>query len=66
MDQALWTRFLITSTLLACIGFAIGATVAPPDPLGQIPVAVAVVILAVPVSYWLVYNRGFSRLRNGV
>lgn len=66
MNRTLWTRFLITSTLLISVGFAIGATVTPPDPLSQLPVLVAVVVLAIPVSYWFVYNGGFSHLQRRI
>ncbi len=66
MNQNLWTRFLVTSTLLICVGFAVGAIGAPPDPLAQLPVLVAVVVFAVPVSYWLVYRGGFSLMRGRI
>lgn len=66
MEQDFWTRFLITSTLLVSIGFAIGAIVTPPVPMRQLPVLVMVVILAVPISYWLVYRGALSRLWNRI
>ncbi|WP_122088412.1 DUF7534 family protein [Halalkalicoccus subterraneus] len=63
MNQAHWTRFLVTNVVLVSIGFAIGTLLLPPDPLTQLPVTVAVVILAIPLSYWLIYADGLARLR---
>lgn len=60
MVRSLWTRFLIMSASLVSIGFAIGAIVMPPDPFTQAPILLLVVLLAVTLSYWLVYKREFS------
>lgn len=66
MDQSRWTRFLVTNVLLVSVGFAVGTMLLPPDPLTQLPVTVAVVLLAIPISYWLVYEGGLARLRGEV
>jgi hypothetical protein len=66
MDQDHWTRFLVMNVLLVGVGFAVGTILLPPDPLTQLPVTIAVVILAIPISYWLVYGGGLARLRGRV
>ncbi|KYH25393.1 hypothetical protein HAPAU_20630 [Halalkalicoccus paucihalophilus] len=54
------------NVLLVGVGFSVGTMLLPPDPLTQLLVTIAVVILAIPISYWLVYGGGLARLRGRV
>jgi membrane protein YdbS with pleckstrin-like domain len=66
MGQKSWTRFLVASVLLITIGFAISTMMLPPDPVSQLPGAVITVVLAVSISYWLVYRDRFSNLQSQI
>lgn len=58
MNQSLWTRFLLVSVLLVSLGFAVGAILTPPDPFTQVLTIPVILLMMIPLSYWLVYKWG--------
>ncbi|MFC6903725.1 DUF7534 family protein [Halalkalicoccus tibetensis] len=58
MDRSLWTRFLVVVSLLITLGFAVSAMVTPPDPATQALVLPVILLVAIPLSYWVVYRGG--------
>lgn len=58
MDQSLRTRFLLVSVLLVSLGFAVGAILTPPDAFTQLFTVPVILLVTIPLSYWLVYKRG--------
>ncbi|MFC6826174.1 DUF7534 family protein [Halopelagius fulvigenes] len=58
MNQSLWTRFLLVSATPVALGFAVSALLTPPDPYTQILTIPVILLVVVPLSYWVVYKRG--------
>jgi Sec-independent protein secretion pathway component TatC len=58
VSQSLRSQFLTVTSLSIVAGFAVSAVVTPPDPATQIRAALVALLVAVPLSYWLVYRRG--------
>ncbi|RDI71018.1 DUF7534 family protein [Halopelagius longus] len=58
MNQSLWTRFLLVSVTLVTLGFVVSAFLTPPDPYTQILTVPVILLVAIPLSYWIVYKRG--------
>jgi Sec-independent protein secretion pathway component TatC len=48
---------LIYESLLIMLGFAVAAQVSPPDPFTQVLAALVILVVTLPVSYWLAYKR---------
>ena len=57
MDMSRRSRFILYESLLIILGFAIAAQVSPPDVYSQIIGTVVILMITLPVSYWLVYRR---------
>jgi len=53
-------EFLVVAAALVVTGFAIAAVLTPPDPYSQLRAAAVILLLVLPVSYWLAYSRGVS------
>jgi len=51
------SRFILYESLLIILGFAIAAQVSPPDVYSQIIGTVVILMITLPLSYWLVYRR---------
>jgi len=47
-------------SLLITVGFAIASLVSPPDVYSQVISTLLILLVVLPVSYWLVYRRGLS------
>ncbi|MXR40663.1 hypothetical protein GRX01_04780 [Halobaculum sp. WSA2] len=58
MNNPLLIRFLIFAVLLVSLGFAIGAMLTPPDPFTQLLTVPVILLVTIPLSYWVVYKRG--------
>ncbi len=58
MNQRLWTQFLIVSVLLVSLGFGVGAMLTPPDPFTQVRTIPVILLITIPLSYWIVYKKG--------
>ena len=58
VNRSLRSQFLTVASLSIVVGFAVSAVVTPPDPATQIRTALVVLLVTVPLSYWLVYRRG--------
>jgi hypothetical protein len=50
-------QFVAVQSLLIILGFAIAAQVAPPDVYSQIVGTVVILVVTLPVSYWIAYRR---------
>ena len=50
-------QFGVVESLLIRLGFAIVAQVSPPDPFSQVVATVIILIVTLPLSYWLAYRR---------
>lgn len=60
MDQSRPAGFLLFTLSVLTFGFVLSAILLPPDPVTQLLTVPLLLPLAVGVSYWLVYTRGFS------
>ena len=56
MSDSLRGQFLSVLGVQILLGFAIAAQVAPPDVYSQILSTLAILSVAIPVAYWLVYR----------
>ncbi len=50
------SQFVIYESLLIILGFAIAAQVSPPDVYSQIIGTLVILLITLPLSYWLVYK----------
>ena len=57
MESSKRTRFLMAESALIILGFAIAAQVSPPDPYSQIVGALVILLVTLPLSYWVAYRR---------
>ncbi|WP_254840011.1 DUF7534 family protein [Natronomonas marina] len=57
MSRSRSSRFLAVEGLLIVLGFTIAAQVSPPDPYSQILGTLVILLVTLPLSYWLVYER---------
>jgi Sec-independent protein secretion pathway component TatC len=51
------SQFVLLESLLIVLGFAVAAQVSPPDPFSQIVGTLVILLVTLPLSYWLVYER---------
>jgi len=47
----------MAESALIILGFAIAAQVSPPDPYSQIVGALVILLVTLPLSYWVAYRR---------
>ena len=50
-------KFGVYESLLIVLGFAIAAQVLPPDLYSQVISTVIILVVTLPLSYWLAYRR---------
>jgi len=51
------SRFVVVQSLLIILGFAIAAQVSPPDVYSQVVGTAIILLVTLPVSYWVAYRR---------
>lgn len=56
MSPSRRSQFVIYESLLIILGFAIAAQTSPPDVYSQILGAFVVLVVTVPLAYWVVYR----------
>lgn len=52
------SRFVLFESGLIVLGFAIAAQVSPPDVYSQLLSTGVILLVTIPLSYWLAYGRG--------
>ncbi|WP_185903262.1 DUF7534 family protein [Halonotius terrestris] len=57
MNESPRLQFVAVQSLLIILGFAIAAQVSPPDVYSQIVSTVVILVVTLPVSYWIAYRR---------
>ena len=57
MNLSRRSSFVIYESLLIMLGFVIAAQISPPDPYSQIRWALVILVVSLPISYWLAYKR---------
>lgn len=57
MSRSNRSQFVLLESLLIVLGFAVAAQVSPPDPFSQIVGTLVILLVTLPLSYWLVYER---------
>jgi len=60
------SRFVLATLVLFAAVFVGGTAFAPPDPFTQLRVVGLGLAAAFLATYWLVYRRGWDRLRAGL
>lgn len=51
------SQFVTYESALIILGFAIAAQVSPPDVYSQVLATLVILVITLPLSYWLAYRR---------
>ncbi|WP_425492389.1 DUF7534 family protein [Halobellus inordinatus] len=57
VSQSNRSQFVTYESALIILGFAIAAQVSPPDVYSQVLATLVVLVITLPLSYWLAYRR---------
>lgn len=57
MNESPRLQFVLVQSLLIILGFAIAAQVSPPDVYSQLQGTLVILVVTLPVSYWIAYRR---------
>ncbi len=57
MNLSRRSRLVLLESLLITLGFAVAAQVSPPDPFSQVVGTLVILLVTLPLSYWVVYER---------